>query len=204
MSFYEDRILPHLIHIACGTKPVLHQRELIVPQATGQVLEIGMGSGLNLPYYDPTRVTKVWGLEPSKGMRKKAASRVAAVPFELEWLDLPGEEIPLESKSVDSIVLTYTLCTIPDWLKALKQMRRVLKPGGQLLFSEHGKAPDAAVARWQSRINPMWGKLAGGCHLNREIPRLLQAGGFRITGMDEGYLPAMPKVAAYNYWGRAS
>ncbi|GAA3945623.1 class I SAM-dependent methyltransferase [Allohahella marinimesophila] len=204
MSFYENRILPHVIHLTCGAPAVMHQRQLIVPQATGRVLEIGMGSGLNIPLYDPTRVTKVWGLEPSEGMRRKAAAQVAAAPFELEWLELPGEEIPLDSKSVDSIVLTYTLCTIPDWRQVLKQMRRVLKPGGQLLFSEHGKAPDAAVARWQSVVDPLWGKLAGGCSIKRDIPGLLREGGFSISGMDEGYLPMIPKFAAYNYAGRAS
>ena len=178
MSFYDDKILPHVIHLACGTKPVLKQREKIVPQAEGRILEIGMGSGINIAYYNPDKVTKLWGLEPSTGMREKAKKRVAAAPFDLEWLDLPGEEIPLDDSSVDTVVLTYTLCTIPDWLAAVKQMRRVLKPGGKLLFSEHGKAPDAAVRKWQDRIDPLWGKIAGGCHLNRDIPKLLTEGGF--------------------------
>ncbi|RLA11165.1 MAG: SAM-dependent methyltransferase, partial [Gammaproteobacteria bacterium] len=166
MSFYDDRILPHIIHLACGMKPVLDQRHKIVPHAWGRILEIGMGSGINIPFYDPDRVERVWGLEPSVGMRQKASSRVAAAPFELEWLSSPGEEIPLEDNSVDTVVLTYTLCTIPGWLAAVQQMRRVLKPGGKLLFSEHGQAPDAAVKKWQDRINPLWMKMAGGCHLN--------------------------------------
>ena len=203
MSFYEDKILPHVIHLACGTKPVLKQREKIVPQAQGRILEVGMGSGINIPYYDPQKVEKVWGLEPSDGMRKKAQHRVAAAPFNLEWLDLPGEEIPLDNDSVDTIVLTYTLCTIPDWLSAIKQMRRVLKPGGKLLFSEHGKAPDSAVQKWQERINPLWMKLAGGCHLNRDIPQLLTEGGFNIKQQDTLYVPRTPKIAAFTYWGYA-
>lgn len=204
MSFYDDKILPHVIHLACGTKPILKQREKVVPYAEGRILEIGMGSGINIGYYNPEKVEKLWGLEPSIGMREKAKNRVNAAPFELEWLDLPGEEIPLDSNSMDTIVLTYTLCTIPDWLSAVKQMRRVLKPGGKLLFSEHGKAPDAAVKKWQDRINPLWGKVAGGCHLNRDIPQLLQQGGFNIEQMETLYVPKTPKVAGFTYWGSAN
>jgi len=204
MSFYDDKILPHVIHLACGTKPILKQREKIVPHAEGRILEIGMGSGININYYNPAKVDKLWGLEPSIGMRAKAASRVKAAPFNLEWLDLPGEEIPLENNSVDTIVLTYTLCTIPDWLSALKQMRRVLKPAGKLLFSEHGKAPDCAVRKWQDRINPFWMKIAGGCHLNRDIPQLLLEGGFNIRKLDTLYVPKTPKVVAFTYWGYAN
>jgi len=204
MSFYDEKILPHVLHLACGTKPILKQREKIVPQAEGRILEIGMGSGINIGYYNPAKVEKLWGLEPSVGMREKAKSRVAAAPFDLEWLDLPGEEIPLDNKSVDTIVLTYTLCTIPDWLSAVKQMRRVLKPGGKLLFSEHGKAPDEAVKKWQARINPFWMSIAGGCHLNRDIPQLLIEGGFNIKEMDTLYVPKTPKVAAFTYWGYAN
>ncbi len=204
MSFYDDHILPHIIHIACGTKPILKQREKIVPQAEGRVLEIGMGSGINIRYYNPDKVEKIWGLEPSAGMRQKAKSRVEAAPFDLEWLDLPAEEIPLDDKSVDTIVLTYTLCTIPDWLSAVKQMRRVLKSSGKLLFSEHGKAPDASVKKWQDRINPLWMKIAGGCHLNRDIPELLIEGGFNIKEMDTLYVPSTPKVTGFTYWGYAS
>lgn len=204
MSFYDDHILPHIIHIACGTKPILKQREKIVPQAEGRVLEIGMGSGINIRYYNPDKVEKIWGLEPSAGMRQKAKSRVESAPFDLEWLDLPAEEIPLDDKSVDTIVLTYTLCTIPDWLSAVKQMRRVLKSSGKLLFSEHGKAPDASVKKWQDRINPLWMEIAGGCHLNRDIPELLIEGGFNIKEMDTLYVPSTPKVTGFTYWGYAS
>ncbi len=203
MSFYDNHILPHVIDLACGSKPVLKQREKIVPQAEGRILEIGMGSGVNIPFYDPDKVEKVWGLEPSEGMREKARSRVEAAPFELEWLGLPGEEIPLDNDSADTIVLTYTLCTIPDWRAAVEQMRRVLKPGGKLLFSEHGKAPDEAVRKWQDRINPVWKKIGGGCHLNRDIPKLLTEGGFAIKKLDTMYVPSTPKVAGFTYWGYA-
>ena len=138
MGFYSDRILPHCIDKGCAAKPISRQRQKVVPQAEGRILEVGMGSGLNIPFYTVENVELVWGLEPSAGMREKARARVDAAPFELRWLDLPGEEIPLDDDSADTVVLTYTLCTIPGWKVALEQMRRVLKPGGKLLFSEHG------------------------------------------------------------------
>jgi ubiquinone/menaquinone biosynthesis C-methylase UbiE len=204
MGFYENRVLPHLIEMGCGAPPIAKQREKVVPLARGRVLEIGMGSGLNLSFYDPSRVEKVWGLEPSEGMRRMAAARVASAPFEVEWLGLPGEEIPLDDDSADTVLLTYTLCTIPDFRAALAQMRRVLKPGGLLLFSEHGAAPDASVRKWQDRINPLWKKIAGGCNLNRDIPGALEDAGFRIEQLDTLYLPKTPRIAAFQYWGQAT
>ncbi len=179
------------------------QRQKVVPEAQGRVLEVGMGSALNLPFYDPSRVEHVWGLEPSEGMRRKAAPRLEAAPFPVEWLDLPGEEIPLEDDSADTVLLTYTLCTIPDFRAALAQMRRVLKPGGRLLFSEHGAAPDAGVRRWQDRINPLWKRVAGGCNINREVPQMLEEAGFRVEQLDTMYLPKTPRIAAFQYWGHA-
>lgn len=202
MSFYEDHCLPHLINLACNIKPVRKQREKVVPLAEGRVLEVGMGPGLNIPFYDPARVEFVWGLEPAEAMRKKAAPMLAKAPFDVEWLGLPGEEIPLDDDSADTVLLTYTLCTIPDWLCALGQMRRVLKPSGKLVFCEHGRAPDAGVRKWQGRLNPIWNKLAGGCHLNRPIPDLLGAAGFEIQTMESAYIPG-PRIAAFNYWGVA-
>ena len=202
MSLYEKYCLPHLINMACGAKNVQKQREKVVPQAEGRVLEIGMGSGLNLPFYDREKVEFVWGLEPSEGMRKKAQANLKEAPFEVRWLDLPGEEIPLDDQSVDTVLLTYTLCTIPNWRAALAQMRRVLKPDARLIFCEHGEAPDENVRTWQQRINPWWGKIAGGCHLNRPIPRFLEEGGFEIESMDSMYIPG-PKFASFNYWGVA-
>ncbi|MFC0324232.1 class I SAM-dependent methyltransferase [Halomonas organivorans] len=204
MFCYEQYVLPHLLHLACGNKVVDRQRAAVVPQARGRVLEVGMGSGLNLPHYDPDRVELVWGLEPSEGMRRKARHHVAGAPFEVRWLNLPGEEIPLEDNSADTVVLTYTLCTIPDWHRALEQMRRVLKPSGQLLFCEHGIAPDEGVRRWQDRVNPLWGKVAGGCHLNRTIPELIEHAGFAILQMETGYLPKVPRFAGFNFWGAAA
>lgn len=204
MGFYSDRVLPHCIDMGCAAKPISRQRQKVIPQAEGRILEVGMGSGLNIPFYTVDKVELVWGLEPSAGMREKARPRVEAAPFELRWLDLPGEEIPLSDNSADTVVLTYTLCTIPGWKAALEQMRRVLKPGGKLLFSEHGRAPDEAVRRWQNRIDPLWTRVARGCHLNRDIPGLLAQGGFNIGDLETMYLPSTPRIAGFTYWGYAA
>jgi SAM-dependent methyltransferase len=203
MSFYENHCLPHIINFACGLNVIQKQRAKVVPLAQGRVLEVGMGSGLNIPYYNAEKIELVWGLEPSEGMRKKARFNVRQAPFEVRWLDLPGEEIPLDDNSVDTVVLTYTLCTIQDWKKALQQMRRVLRPNGNLIFCEHGEAPDESVRRWEERINPVWKIVAGGCNLGRPIPRFIREGGFHIQNIESQYLPG-PKFAAYNYWGTAN
>jgi ubiquinone/menaquinone biosynthesis C-methylase UbiE len=202
MSFYEERVLPHLINLACSTNPNRKQREKIVPLATGDVLEIGFGSGLNLPFYDRQKVRKVWGLEPSAGMRRKAQPMVDASELDVEFVDLPGETIPLESNSVDTVLVTYTLCTISDAILALEGMRRVLKPGGSLLFCEHGIAPDESVRRWQHRLNPPWSRFAGGCNMNRDIPALIRKSGFEITVDERMYIPGA-RILSYNYWGTA-
>lgn len=203
MGFYDDKILPRLINVACAAKPNMKQREKIVPLAEGDVLEIGFGSGLNVPYYDTQKVRKVFGLEPSAGMRALAAERVAESALDIEFIDLPGEQIPLQANSVDTVLMTYTLCTIEDVEAALEGMRRVLKPAGKLLFCEHGKAPDEGVFRWQNRLNPLWKKIGGGCNMNRDIPALIEAGGFRITADERMYIPG-PRVLCYNYWGSAN
>lgn len=201
MNAYEKYVLPTVIHTTCGSKPILKQREKVVPLAQGRVLEIGMGSGINIPFYDPEKVEMVWGLEPSEGMRRKAKSNLINAPFDVQWIDLPSEQIPLDTNSADTIMLTYTLCTIPNWQQALEEMRRVLKPQGKLIFCEHGEAPDEDVRRWQQRMNPLWKKLAGGCNLNRPIPSLLTESGFKIEILETQYLPSTPKFAGYNYWG---
>jgi ubiquinone/menaquinone biosynthesis C-methylase UbiE len=203
MSLYEQYVLPHLINCACGSPPILKLRSQLVPQAEGAVLEVGMGSGINLPFYDTSKIDYVWGLEPSLGMRNKAAKRLAQSPVKVRWLDLPGEKIPLEDDSVDTILLTFTLCTIPDTTKALAQMRRVLKPNGKLLFCEHGEAEHARVKKWQNRLNPVWSKLAGGCQLNRQISGLISEAGFAIERASSFYVPKTPRFAGYIYTGEA-
>lgn len=202
MSWYEERVLPHLINCACSAKPNRKQREKIVPLACGEVLEVGFGSGLNMPHYDSARVRKIWGLEPSEGMRRKARENVEQSDIEVEFIDLPGEEIPLPAGSVDTVLVTYTLCTIPDAVTALRGMRRVLKSGGKLLFCEHGRAPDEEVRRWQDRLNPAWSAIAGGCNMNRDIPALLATAGFAVETDERMYIPGL-RVLCYNYWGSA-
>lgn len=202
MGLYSRYILPKVIHFACGLKPNMRQREKVVPRAHGRVLEVGIGSGLNLPYYDSAKVSKVWGLDPSPEMTQMARRAAASLPFEVEFIGLPGDEIPLEDHSIDTVVVTYTLCTIPDTARALRQISRVLRAGGELVFCEHGAAPDPGVRRWQDRLNPVWKRLGGGCNLNRPIPALIEAGGFRIKDLDTMYLPGW-RPASFNYWGAA-
>ena len=203
MGLYGKYVLPRVVHLACSARPNMRQREKLVPLASGRVLEIGIGSGLNLPFYDARRVTKVWGLEPSPEMSKMASAAVEAVAFDVEFVSAGGEQIPLDSESFDTVLMTFTLCTIPDAERALREIARVLKRGGQLLFCEHGAAPDAGVLRWQNRINPLWRQLAGGCHLNRDIPGLIRRGGFEIARMDTMYIPGW-RPASFNYWGAAA
>lgn len=202
MGLYSRFVLPKLIHLACSSKPVMMQRTKVIPAATGRVLEIGVGSGLNFSFYEGQRVERLWALEPSPELARKAQQAAEALPFPVTMIDLPGEEIPLDDDSVDTVVLTYTLCTIPDPLAALGQMGRVLRPGGSLLFCEHGAAPDADVRRWQDRLDPLWGRFAGGCHLNRDIPELLRQGGFRVAQLETMYIPGW-RPGCFNYWGRA-
>ncbi len=195
-------MLPRLINLACSTRPTQKQREKVVPGASGDVLEIGFGSGLNLPHYDRANVRRIWGLEPSSGMREIAAESIANSDLDVELIDLPSEEIPLDDDCVDTVLITYTLCTIPDVVSALDGMRRVLKPDGKLLFCEHGKAPDGNVEKWQERMNPAWRRFAGGCNMNRDIPAILAAGGFDIEDDNRMYVPGI-KSLSYNYWGSA-
>ncbi len=202
MNFYDQYLLPYLLDFACGVKPVTRQRAKVVPLAHGKVLEIGIGTGLNMQHYDKSRVEKIWGLDPAMQMHAKAARRIAKAGLDVEMLGLPAEEIPMKDATFDSVVCTYTLCTIPDPLQALSEMRRVLKPGGRLIFCEHGKAPDASVQRWQDRLNPIWKPIAGGCNLNRKVPDLLAQGGFEIQELDTMYLPG-PRPIMFNYWGTA-
>lgn len=203
MGFYDRHVLPHVINLACGAKPIRYQRRKVVPQATGRVLEIGIGSGLNLPFYDPAKVERLWGLEPADEIRRMAARAAHGAPFPVELIGAPGEAIPLDDASVDTVVTTYTLCTIPDAVGALREMRRVLKPGGRLLFSEHGRAPDAAVRRWQTRLTPLWQRIGGGCRLDRDIPDLLRQGGFALPWLETMYVPG-PRPMTFTYWGAAT
>jgi ubiquinone/menaquinone biosynthesis C-methylase UbiE len=202
VQLYDRYILPHLIDFACGLGEVMQTRLQIVPQAQGRVLEIGIGSGLNLAYYDAARVSAIVGVDPSAAMQKLARERAARIAIPVEMIALELGQIQAADASFDSIVCTFTLCTIADAVAALREMRRVLKPGGRLLFCEHGLAPDAGVVRWQHRLTPYWKPLAGGCHLNRDIPALLAAGGFHLGSLRTRYLKG-PRPMTYVYYGWA-
>lgn len=203
MSIYRRRVLPFLVHFCCGLKPAMKQREKVVPLAAGRVLEVGIGSGLNLPLYASARVKHLWGLDPSREMWSLARKKLRTVDLDVEFVEASAEAIPLDSGSVDTVLVTYSLCTIPDASRALCEMRRVLSRAGQLVFCEHGIAPDENVRRWQYRLNPVWSKLGGGCNLNRPIPALIEEAGFRISRMETMYIPGW-KPASFNYWGTAS
>ena len=202
MGLYAKYILPRAVHFLCSAKPIKRQREKIVPLAEGRVLEVGIGSGLNLPFYATGKVQHVWGLDPSKESWALAQQAGVQAELDVEFIEATAEKIPLEDGRADTVLVTYTLCSIPDILPALEEMRRVLKPAGRLIFCEHGTAPDKAVERWQNRLNPMWKRLSGGCNLNLPIPSLLKQAGFRIQAMDTMYLPGW-KPACFNYWGTA-
>lgn len=202
MRFYERFILPKVVNLACSMKPNMRQRARVVPLARGRVLEVGSGSGLNLPFYDASKVQHLWALDPSPEMWTMATKKARAAVFPVEFLRASAEDVPLAGESADTVLVTYTLCTIPDVLRALREMRRVLRPGGELLFCEHGAAPDESVLRWQNRLNPIWRRLGGGCNLNRPIPALVEQGGFRILEMSSTYIPGW-KAASFNYWGTA-
>lgn len=203
MGLYSKHILPLCLDKACGIKPITMQREKIVPLAEGIVLEIGIGSGQNLPHYNPNKVIKIIGVDPDDHIWKRSQARRDSCSIEIERIGLSGENIPLEANIADSVVVTYSLCTIPDPVKALHEMKRILKPGAKILFSEHGKAPDEAVHKWQNRIDPFWKKIAGGCHSGRDIPDLFKQADLKFDDLNEMYIPG-PKVLGYNYWGVAS
>jgi SAM-dependent methyltransferase len=202
MGLYGRFVLPRIVDFTCRLKPNMRQRAKVVPLAQGSVLEIGFGSGLNLPFYDAARVQRVWALEPSSEMWALAQASVRAVDFPVEFIRASAEEIPLPDQCADTVLVTYTLCTLPELQKPLREMARVLRPGGDLVFCEHGAAPDESVRRWQNRLNPVWKALGGGCNLNRPIPSLLEREGFRLSGLSSSYIPGW-RPASFNYWGRA-
>ncbi len=204
MGFYARHVLPHLINCACGAKALRVERAKIAPQAKGVVLELGFGSGRNLPFYDPSRVTKLYALEPEPGMLTLARKAARRAPFPVEILPHTAEAAPIAPHSLDTILVTFSLCTIPDAASALQAARRGLKPGGNLLFLEHGLAPDAEIRKVQRRIEPIWRHLAGGCRLTRDIPAIVRAGGFRIDALKQAYLPNQPRFAGYVFRGEAA
>jgi ubiquinone/menaquinone biosynthesis C-methylase UbiE len=201
MGFYRKHILPVLTDLAMRNKAAGTERARWVPLAAGEVLEVGVGSGLNFAHYAPG-VRRLYALEPSEELRRMAARRARHAPCPVEFVAASAEAIPLASESVDTVVTTWTLCVIADAGQALHEIRRVLRRDGRLIFVEHGRSPDPRVVRWQDRLTPVWRRIAGGCHLNRPIEALIAAGGFELAEMERSY-GAGPRVAAYLYRGVA-
>ena len=201
MSFYQRYVIPRLTHLAMRQKQLLPFRQRVIGAAEGRVLEIGIGSGLNFPLYGGA-VTSLIGLEPSSELLNMARPRAEAAAAPITLLDASAETIPVDSGGIDTVVTTWTLCTIPNAAQALAEMRRVLRPGGALLFVEHGRAPEPGVARWQDRLDPLWSRLAGGCHLNRKMDDLISRNGFRIEALENARLPG-PRTHTYLYQGLA-
>ena len=201
-NWYERHVLPTALDWACGLPMFSSMRQQVVPLARGRVLEVGIGTGLNLRHYDKTRVTHITGLDPALQMHPLALERISQTGLLVDLVCLSAEKIPLPDAVFDTVLITYTLCTIDDPHAALLEMRRVLAPGGTLLFCEHGMAPEVSVQRWQERLQPLWGPLAGGCRLGRDIPALISAAGFHVPKMQMRYLTG-PKPFTFQYWGEA-
>lgn len=204
MGLYDRYVVPRLVTCACGTKPVIKQRQKVVPKAVGTVLEFGIGAGHNLPHYDASRIDRVIGVDPCATSWELASERAANLDFDVEFIQGSALDVPIEDESVDSVLITFTLCTVPDPMAALREAKRTLKPGGKVYFCEHGLAPDERVAKWQNRVNPIWKKVFGGCHINRDTAGLLTEAGFKLDELEQMYLPGTPTIAGFNTWGEAS
>ena len=203
-SFYDRFILPKLLGCACSSSPIMRQRAKVVPRAEGRVLELGVGMGLNLAYYDPGKVSAVIGVDPAAELRAAAMAAPRDKRLNVSVEDGDAEALPFDDRSFDTVVCTFTLCSVCTPAAALAEARRVLKPGGRLLYCEHGLAPDPGVAKWQRRIEPIWKRIAGGCHLTRPISGAIEAAGFKVADMESMYVPKTPKIAAWNEWGSAT
>ena len=201
MGLYQKFILPHLINAAMNNKDVTARRRELIPRASGAVLEIGIGSGLNLPFYS-SAVTRLAGVDSSPELLSMARRRLSALHFPADLSCRAAEELPFDDRSFDTAVLTWTLCTIVDPMRALSEIRRVLRPDGRLLFVEHGLSVDREVQEWQHRLTPIWKRIGGGCHLNRKIDDLVRPAGFRIVELQTTYLPG-PRPLTFTYQGIA-
>jgi ubiquinone/menaquinone biosynthesis C-methylase UbiE len=203
MPLYEEYVYPYLVDRLGDPYPIRKIRQQIIPQAHGKVLEIGAGSGANFIHYDSTNVIKLYALEPNPGMIRLAERKQHNTKLNIEFLDLPGERIPLQDGTIDTVVSTFTLCTIPGIVDAIRGIARVLKPHGKLIFFELGISPDPEVQRWQKQLEPLHYLLFQGLYLTRDIPALLREGGFQIEQMKSGYLASFPKSSSYCWWGTA-
>jgi ubiquinone/menaquinone biosynthesis C-methylase UbiE len=202
MGFYSKYVLPRIMDLALRNKETTRLRSEWLPLARGEVLEVGIGSGLNLPFYSP-EVQRIYGVDPSIELQRMASRKAAALLINVEFLLQSAEDpLPLANASIDTVVVTWTLCSIPNASKGLEQMQRVLKPSGRLIFLEHGRAPDPSVGVWQDRMTPVWKRIGGGCHLNRKVDELITAAGFQIVDLRTCYLPG-PRPMTYTYQGLA-
>jgi len=202
-SFYDRFILPKLLACACSSPPMMKQRAKIVPRASGRVLELGIGMGLNLGFYDPRKVDAVVGVDPAAELRAAALAAPRPEGLRVRIEDGTAEALPFEDRAFDCVVCTFTLCSVHTPAKALAEARRVLKPAGRLLFCEHGLAPDADIAKWQRRVEPIWSRIAGGCHLTRPIASAIGEAGFKLDWLETMYVPRTPRIAGWNEWGAA-
>jgi ubiquinone/menaquinone biosynthesis C-methylase UbiE len=203
VSFYDRRILPELIGCTCRTRALTRERARLIPQAVGEVLELGVGGGLNLRFYDPGRVRAVHGVEPSAELRANAEAAPRPDGLHVQLREGRAEALPYGDRRFDTVVCTFTLCSVQDAAAALREARRVLRPGGRLLFCEHGLAPDRRTARWQRRLEPAWAAMAGGCRLTRDIAAELPAAGFRVETLEQRYLRKVPRLAGWTSTGEA-
>ena len=203
-SLYERFVLPGLLKCACASPGIMKQRAMVVPGAAGKVLELGIGMGLNLAYYDPSKVESVTGVDPAAELRAIALAAPHDPALKVRVEDGTAEDLPFEAGSFDCVVCTFTLCSVHTPTKALSEARRVLKPGGRFLYCEHGLAPDADVAKWQRRIEPIWKRIAGGCHLTRPVTSAITAAGFHVRKQDSQYIPKAPRFAGWVEWGEAT
>lgn len=202
-DWYDAHIMPRLIRCACSTGQVMKRRSYVVPRAQGDVFELGCGGGINQPFYDVDAVNSYAGIDPHGGLLDAAKAAAEAKGWPADIRQGVGESIPFDDNSFDTVVCTFTLCSVQEPEAVLSEMRRILRPGGKALFLEHGRAPDASVAKWQDRIEPAWKRLAGGCHLTRPIGSAFRGAGFEVAPLGQGYLPKAPKFAMWNEWGEA-
>lgn len=202
-SFYEKNILPYVLNLSCNSKPVDYQRKKVIPDATGKVLEIGIGPGSNLKHYNNAKVTSILGIDPSKELNQIAKKRAEKNNLNIKFLIESASNLSVESKSIDTVVSTYALCSIPEPEKTLQEIVRVLKDDGIFIFSEHGLSPDKSVSFIQNITDSFYPKIAGGCHTNRNIENLISDNGFEFIELNNIYLPGTQKFLGYNYWGKA-
>ena len=202
-QWYDARIMPRLVTYACGQGQVMKRRAQVVPLASGDVFELGCGGGLNQQFYNAEAITSYAGIDPHEGLLEDAMRAAREKGWPATIRHGVGEDIPFPDRSFDTVVCTFTLCSVEDQKRVLAEMLRILRPGGQALFLEHGRAPDADVAKWQDRIEPIWKPLAGGCHLSRPIASASRGAGFEVEPLGQGYLPKAPRFAMWNEWGMA-